>query len=154
MVGLAVHFTAFSGHLEANRPPKPSALLLETPNSHLATSTAYSWITTCNHNGFLNIYLSVYLSNLDGKVCACRFHINNTCVICCTPKTFYGVFPHLLMIHWFPTLLIRLSTIAWIKCSVCLYLAFWFFFFFQIITFGFYCIYLLPVKHNWKQLKP
>ena len=34
------------------------------------------------------------------------YHIKNTYVVCCTPKTLYGVFPYVFMVYLFSTLLI------------------------------------------------
>ena len=45
-----------------------------------------------------------------------RTHSKNTRVLCHTPKTLHGVVPHLLLIHSFSTLLIKLFTITLIKC--------------------------------------
>ena len=44
-------------------------------------------------------------------------HIKNTCMVCCTPKT-YGVLSHVFPIQSFSTFLIILSTITLSKCSV------------------------------------
>ena len=55
------------------------------------------------------------------------YHIKNTHVACCTPKTVHGVLLHLFLIHSFSTLLITLFTIVFIKESVCLYSTFIYF---------------------------
>ena len=50
-----------------------------------------------------------------------KSHIKNTHVKRRTPKKLYSASPQLLMINLFCALLIHFSSIAFIKCSLCLY---------------------------------
>ena len=71
-------------------------------------------------------------------------HIKDTRVVCCAPKTLYGVFSQLFLIHSFSTLLITLFSISLVKSSVQLYSTFNLLFIVQKITFTFsYSCYLL-----------
>ena len=74
--------------------------------------------------------------------CTPTHHIKNTGVVCCMPKTLYGVLPHLFLIHSILTLLITLFTITLIKSSVYLYSMFYLCLFFHKVTFIFLFIHL------------
>ena len=68
---------------------------------------------------------------------ACTHHIKNTCVVCCTSETLYGVLSHLLLTHSFIRLLITLFIITLMKCCYFTF-NFLFTFFFHTVTFGFH----------------
>ena len=79
MVGLVVHFKAFSEHLDVIQgktldihwPPNPSALLLKIPNSCLTTSTANFWITPCFYKTF---YWTQVFQLAEQKLFDCRVY--------------------------------------------------------------------------------
>lgn len=72
--------------------------------------------------------------------------IKNARVVCFrTPKTFYGVHPHLFLIHSLSTILITVFIIALVKSSIHLYLTFHLLFSFIKLLLNFR---LLPVKHT------
>ena len=76
-----------------------------------------------------------------------KIHSKNTGVLCCMPKTLYGVLSHLFLIHSFSTLLIILFVISLIKLTVQLDFIYFSSF---IVTFAFSCTcYLLNrLRHS------
>ena len=100
--------------------------------------------------------LSIDYAGMDRKrwattlACTCICHIKNAHVVCCLPETFYGVFPHLFLVHSLSTLFIKIFTITLSKFSLCLYSTFYLLFFSHKVTFVFSCIcYLLNIlKHS------
>ena len=114
-------------------------LLLNYTNMYLFTdriSVMNLWAKPKVHWGNFGVHLTMSYSRIfwyarPGQerraitlACSRTHHIKNLDVVCCTPKTLYGVLLLLFLIHLFSTLLITLFTTAFNKNSICLYSTF------------------------------
>ena len=124
-----------------------TAVLAINVMPHLLLPFAFFW--TGNHIWVLVISYQNHMhevSDLEWERYAIAIarsrtrHIKNTCMVCCTPKT-YGVLSHVFPIQSFSTFLIILSTITLSKCSVRLHSTFYLLFFSYKVTFVFSCTY-------------